>query len=82
MFSTCQIASCKVWRCCEVVTTLTEVNGMRHRQEGSIHRSDNREDGQSGLHKNTSHAYSQDVLSFMLEKEGESVHTGNTKRSK
>lgn len=28
-----------------------------------------------GLHKNTSHAYSQNVLSFMLEREGKDVHT-------
>lgn len=35
-----------------------------------------------GLHKNTSHAYSQDVLSFMLGREGKSVYTGNKKKKK
>lgn len=35
-----------------------------------------------GLHKNTSHAYSQDVLSFMLGRQGKDVHTGNKKRNK
>lgn len=32
------------------------------------------------MHKNTGHAYSQDVLSFMLGREGKSVYTGNKKR--
>lgn len=32
------------------------------------------------LHKNTSHAYSQDVLSFMLGREGEYIDTNNKKR--
>lgn len=30
-----------------------------------------------GLHKNAGHAYSQDVLSFMLGREGESVYIWN-----
>lgn len=65
-------------------TTLSEVNGMRNRQAGGIfssHQSDNQREKERkqdpGLHKNTSHAYSQDVLSFMLGREGKSVHTGN-----
>lgn len=32
------------------------------------------------LHKSTSHAYSQDVLSFMLGREGEYIDTKNNKR--
>ena len=62
-----------------------KVDEMKKQAGGmlSFHRSDNQDTERErqrviqGLHKNTSHAYSQDVLSFMLGREGESVHTGN-----
>lgn len=45
----------------------------------SFHRRENRKqeetDRDPGLHKDAGHAYSQDVLSFMLGREGESVYT-------
>lgn len=52
---------------------------MRVGQEGmfSIHQSGNQKHGArerreiQGLHKNTGHAYSQDVLSLMLGRDGE-----------
>lgn len=65
--------------CCQVVTTLPEVDGVRIRQEGCFHSTSLRTKTQSkreterypgGLHKNTGHAYSQDVLSFMLGRDG------------
>lgn len=80
-----KVTSFILWLCCEVVTTLVEVDEMRNRQEGCYHSTGLITKIQSardrklsrGLHKNTSHAYSQDVLSFMLGREGKSVHTGN-----
>lgn len=49
----------------------------------SFRRSENQSTEQERqLHKNTGHAYSQDVLSFMLGREGKSIHRGIKKERK
>lgn len=62
----------------------TDGSQWNEKQAGcrSFHQSDNQIRSRDiGVHKNTGHAYSQDVLSFMLGREGKSVHTG-TKQKK
>lgn len=70
-----------------MVTALTEVNGMRNRQEEYHYHyqcknqnTEQKSERYPGLHRNTGHAYSQDVLSFMLGREGKNVYIGNKKR--
>lgn len=71
-----------------MVTEPTDVYGMRNRQEEDHYHyqcknqnTEQKSERYPGLHRNTGHAYSQDVLSFMLGREGNNVYIGNKKEN-